>query len=73
MPEPVKEITLGMVTLSVSDNKVTCEVLFVRMMGVRPESTTLQISLTMRLFRTVSSESDWYIAVMVCLSSVTDR
>ena len=73
VPEPVKVITLGMVVLNSSANKVTCEVLFVRMIGVRPESTTLQISFTMRSFRTVSSESDWYIAVMVCLSSVIDR
>ena len=73
VPEPVKVITFGMVFLNSSANKVTCEVLFVRMIGVRPESTTLQISFTMRLFRTVSSESDWYIAVMVCLSSVIDR
>ena len=73
VPEPVKVITFGMVVLSFSANKVTCEVLFVRMIGVRPESTTLQISFTMRSFRKVSSESDWYIAVMVCLSSVIDR
>ena len=73
VPEPVKVITFGVVFFSFSANKVTCEVLFVRMIGVRPESTTLQISFTMRSFRTVSSESDWYIAVMVSLSSVIDR